>query len=69
MLEAGWAVSLIVKQLVLEANHSPSSCAEVKNGWSYTFSNPMCLHGMHKNIFTVTLTCLSNPFCTETSGQ
>lgn len=36
MLEAGWAVSLMVKQSVHEADHSPSPCAGVKSGWSYT---------------------------------
>jgi len=65
MLEAGWAVSLMVKQSVHEADHSPPLCAEVKNGWSYTSSYPVHFQGMHKNIFTVTLTHLSVPFCTE----
>jgi len=69
MLEAAWAVSLMVKQSVPEADPSNPPCVEVKNGWSYTSSYPVCFHGMHKNIFTVTLTCLSIPFCTETSGK
>lgn len=68
MLAAGWAVSLMVKQSVREADHSPSPCADSKNGWSCT-SYPVCLHGMHKNIFIVTLTRISIPFCTETSGR
>jgi len=69
MLEAGWAVSLMVKQSVHEADHSPPPCAEGKNGWSYTSSYPVCFHGMHKNIFTGSLTRLSFPFYTETCGK
>jgi hypothetical protein len=40
------ALSLGVKQLVREADHSPPSSAEVKNVWSYTSTPPVCLHGM-----------------------
>ena len=68
-MEAGWAISLMVKQSVNEADHTFPPCAEVKNGWRDTSSYPLCLHGMHKDIFTVTLICLSVPFCTETSGN
>ena len=39
------------------ATHLPSS-AEVKNGWSSTFSPPPCLHGMHKENFTSVLPLL-----------
>jgi hypothetical protein len=31
-----------------EANHTPSSHAEIKNEWSYNFTPPICLHGMNK---------------------
>jgi len=29
-----------------EADHSPPSCADVKNAWSYTSTIPIRLHGM-----------------------
>jgi len=40
------ALSLGVKQLGHEANHSLPSISEVKNAWSYTSTPPLCLHGM-----------------------
>jgi len=40
------ALSLGVKQLGHEADHSPPSSAEVKNAWSYTSTQPICLHGV-----------------------
>jgi len=40
------ALSLGVKQLGHEADHSPPSSAEVKNMWSYTSVPPICLLGM-----------------------
>jgi hypothetical protein len=39
------ALSLGVKQLGHEADHSPPSSAKV-NAWSYTSTPPICLHGM-----------------------
>jgi hypothetical protein len=38
-------LSLGVKQLRHEADHSPPSSAKVKNAWSYTSTSPICLHG------------------------
>jgi hypothetical protein len=38
------ALSMRVKQLGCEADHSPPSSAEVKNAWSYTSTSPICLH-------------------------
>ena len=35
-----------------DVGHSPSSSAEVKNGWSYTTYSPICLHGVDRNNFT-----------------
>jgi len=32
-----------------EINHSPQSCAEFKNEWSYTSASPMCLHGVKRD--------------------
>jgi len=29
-----------------EADHSPPSIAEVKNGWSCNSTPPICLHGV-----------------------
>jgi hypothetical protein len=40
------ALSLGVKQLGHEADHSPTYSAEIKNAWSYTSTPPICLHGM-----------------------
>jgi len=40
------ALSLGIKQLGHEANHSPLSSAKVKNAWSYTTIHPICIHGM-----------------------
>jgi hypothetical protein len=39
------ALSLGVKRPVREADHSPTSNAEVKNAWSYTSIPPVRLHG------------------------
>jgi len=33
-----------IKRPERETNHSPSSSAEVKNGWIYTSAPPICLH-------------------------
>jgi hypothetical protein len=40
------AVSLGVKRLGREADHSPPSSTEVKNAWSYTSTLPIRLHGV-----------------------
>jgi hypothetical protein len=40
------APSLGVKWLGHEADHSPPSSAKVKNGWGYTSTSPIHLHGM-----------------------
>jgi hypothetical protein len=40
------APSLGVKRPGREADHSPTSSAEVKNSWSYTSTPPIHLHGM-----------------------
>jgi hypothetical protein len=40
------ALSLWVKQPARETDHSPPSCAEVKNAWSYASTTPICLHGV-----------------------
>jgi hypothetical protein len=39
-------LSLEVKQLGHEADHSPPSSAKVKNVWSYTSTPPVHLHGV-----------------------
>lgn len=33
-----------------EANHSPLPSAQVKNGWQYTSTPSVCLHGMYMDI-------------------
>jgi hypothetical protein len=40
------ALSLGIKRPVREADHSPTSSAEVKNAWSYTFTPPIRLLGV-----------------------
>jgi len=40
------ALSLGVKQLGYEADHSPPSSSEVKNVWSYIATPPVCFSGM-----------------------
>jgi len=40
------ALSLGVKQLGREADHSSLSSAKVKNAWNYTFTPSVCLHGV-----------------------
>jgi hypothetical protein len=40
------ALSLGVKRLGYEADHSPPSSAEVNNAWSYAFTPPIRLHGV-----------------------
>jgi hypothetical protein len=34
-------------------NHSPPSSTKVKSEWSCTFTPPICLHGMHRENFTL----------------
>ena len=41
-----------VKQLRHEADHSPPPTTEVKNGWSYTSTPPVCLDGVDRDNFT-----------------
>ena len=36
----------------VEVNHSPTSCAQVKNEWSYSSTPPVCLHGIQRDTFT-----------------
>jgi hypothetical protein len=43
------ALFLGVKRPGREADHSPPSSAEVKNGWSYTSTPPIRLHGVVLN--------------------
>jgi hypothetical protein len=40
------ALSLGVKRLGREADHSPTSNAEVKNVWNYSSTLPVRLHGV-----------------------
>jgi hypothetical protein len=58
------ALSLRVKWLGCEADHSPPSSAEVNNVWSYTSTPPIRLHGVvpvhrylnHEKLQSLTLT-------------
>jgi hypothetical protein len=43
-------LSIDIKWLWYEADHSPPSSAEVKNEWSFT-SIPPYVHGMHRDNF------------------
>ena len=40
-----------LKRLGREVDHSPSSSAEVKNGWCYTSTPPLCLYVVDRNHF------------------
>jgi len=47
-----WATAslfLEVKRLEHEADHSPTSSAEIKNAWSYTSTPPVRLRGVMLN--------------------
>jgi hypothetical protein len=46
------ALSLGVKRPGHEADHIPSSSAEVKNTWSYTSTPPICRHGVVLSLST-----------------
>jgi hypothetical protein len=55
-------LSLGVKRQGHEADHSPPSSTDVKNGWSYTSTYPIRLHGVvlslkkeHRDKFAFTL--------------
>jgi hypothetical protein len=48
-------LSLGVKQLEHEVDHSPLSNAEFKNEWSYTSAPCICLCGVDRDNFTFTL--------------
>jgi hypothetical protein len=41
-----WVLSPGVKRLGRESDHLSPSGAEVKNGWSYTTTHPIYLHGV-----------------------
>lgn len=43
-----------LQRLWREANHSPPSSSEVNNGWSYTSTPPICLHGVGRDNCTFT---------------
>jgi hypothetical protein len=45
-----------IKHMGHEANHSPPSCAEIKNEWRYISAYAVCLHGMDKENFTFAFT-------------
>ena len=40
-----------VKQSRREIDHSPPSCAEVKNEWCYNFPAPLCFHDVDSENF------------------
>jgi len=35
-----WTLSLVVKKLYCEADHSPKSTTKIKYAWSYTYTPP-----------------------------
>ena len=47
-----------IKRPRYEADHSPPSRAEIKNGWSSISCPPICIHDMHKDKFIFTLSLL-----------
>jgi hypothetical protein len=46
-----------------EVHQSPLSSAEVKNGWNYSSTTPICIHGVARNNFTLLL-----PFLQKTEN-
>jgi hypothetical protein len=64
------ALSLEVKRLGREADHSPPSSAEVKNAWSYTFTPQYVFMAWclvkHRNNFTFTRVALQQVFSSYT---
>ena len=51
-------LSMGVKQQGHEADQSLPSWAKAEDEWSYTSFPPICLHGMHRDNFTFTLTLM-----------
>jgi hypothetical protein len=47
-----WDPSLVMKQLMHEADHSPLFSAEATDQCSCNCAPPKCLHGVHRDIFT-----------------
>jgi hypothetical protein len=45
----------VKRHVPLEADHSPSSSAEVKNEWIYTSAVPVYFHGVNSHNFTFTV--------------
>jgi hypothetical protein len=43
-----------VKRPGREADHSPPSCVDVKNEWSYFSTPPICIYGVDRNPFIFT---------------
>jgi len=43
----------VFKQLLHESDHSPLFSAEVTDQCSWNCASPVCLHGVHTDIFTV----------------
>jgi hypothetical protein len=56
-----------VKQLGREDDHSSPTRAEVKNGWSYISTHPICLHGVVLNSAMNALSWRDTKLSTETS--
>ena len=55
-----------IKRPERDVNHSPTSCAEVKNEWSYT-STPIYIHGVDREKFFVTSFLLQRKFFSNTN--
>lgn len=51
-----WALSLRVRRLVREIDHSLQPDTEAENEWSYAATPPICFHGVHKDTFTFAFT-------------
>jgi hypothetical protein len=50
-----WILAVLspgVKRLGHEADHPPSSSAEIKNEWSYTSTFLVCIYGAYRDNFT-----------------
>jgi len=56
-----------IKRPVSEVDHLPTFSVEVKNGWSYTSTPPICIHGVDRDNFTFCtfLFIVYNPLCAQ----
>jgi len=55
LLKGYWSFFLGIKWPECEADHTSPSSAEVRNDWQYISAPAVCLHGMDRDNFTLTV--------------